>query len=173
MEKLIIFTPLIIFFLAIISLFLGFLVVVIRLLLPSSVNSNRNKFLEKILEPNLNTKLSRSVKKFLGLINKFNGWGLFGFILLMIGFILTPILIGLPMMVLGWLIISFSFVKRFTWMIPDSAKQTVKTGIDQVISAPATKSLLQIVKAMLKQAVIIFLILFAGYILISKKIGWW
>jgi hypothetical protein len=85
-----------------------------------------------------------------------------GFLLLIIGFFLIPIGIGVPICIVGWLLLIFDFYK--TWinrLVPKETQQKVGNEIKKsyIPYQPAIKSLKLIGKDVAKSSVIALVVL--------------
>jgi hypothetical protein len=96
--------------------------------------------------------------------------GVIGLIITIVGFFLTPFLIGIPIMMVGWLILLYSVFKHFVDLIVPKDVQT--KVVQETIKGyepykPAMSSLLKLIWEMVKIAflfvgAIVVLLLFAN-----------
>lgn len=95
--------------------------------------------------------------------------------LMLLGFLLTPIIIGVPIMMVGWLLALFGFLIQLTNLVPEKQRETITTLMKESYTEyrGATKSLAAAGKEMLKIALIVFVFMLIGAGAITKKMGWW
>jgi len=94
------------------------------------------------------------------MFNKTDLIGVIGFIFTVMGFFLIPFLIGIPIMLVGWLIIIYATFKRCVDLIIPKAVQT--KAMEETIKSyepykPAINSLLGLVWEMVKIASLVIL----------------
>jgi len=92
------------------------------------------------------------------MFNKTDFIGIAGFIITVIGFFLTPLFIGIPIMLVGWLILIYSVLKRLvdTFVPKDVQDKVVQETIKGYSPyKPAMKSLRGLIWEMIKIAALV------------------
>lgn len=86
---------------------------------------------------------------------------LIGVILFILGLILTPLIIGLPILLLGWLMITAGYWLDWLNLVPKPLKQDLAAEVEESLQPykPAIKSLSQEIAAMIKIALFVFITL--------------
>lgn len=98
--------------------------------------------------------------KYLGLF--FNAGNVIGFALLVLGFFLIPIFVGVPIFILGILILVFNFYKKWiNIFIPENTQEQIKSELKKSYEPyqPAIKSMRFIGKDIIRTSLIVFIIL--------------
>ena len=94
---------------------------------------------------------------------------LLGTVLMIVGFVLTPFIIGIPIILIGWLILIYtssnSFIQKLKFFIPQSYQDQIKSKIadSYMPYQPAAKSLSSLVLQLLLYTGLIFGLLLVIY----------
>jgi hypothetical protein len=98
-----------------------------------------------------------------------------GYILLLLGFILLPFFIGIPILVLGWLTLLFSMVRSWyiRW-IPNTLRNKLETEVKESYKpyVPSIKGIGLMLKEMVKIASFVFATALV-VIVLGFKFHWW
>ena len=91
---------------------------------------------------------------------------------MIVGFVLTPFLIGLPIMLVGWLILVYDTFRGFiSWFVPkDTQKKIVKATLESYKPyMPAINTLLMLLWDMVKIAILITVAVVIVFVYLTKS----
>jgi hypothetical protein len=98
-----------------------------------------------------------------------------GYLLLVIGLILSPFFIGIPILFVGWLILLFGMVRSwYTRWVPNLFRSKMETALKAMYIPykPAVKSMGFMLKEILRTASFVFVTALI-IIILGFKFHWW
>jgi len=98
-----------------------------------------------------------------------------GGLMMLVGLILTPVIIGLPILITGWYIVSVGYWLRWIQLIPEKWQQQIGKELFKEYQPykPAMKSMKKFMWQWLKISTLVFGVLGVTFILVMVKVNKW